>query len=76
MCDVCTSGNDDEDNMEYAIRRIMEFLADGTPRTYKELCNFDHQIETSVLANALDYLLSEEKVTTDGINITKKTYKY
>ena len=76
MCDVCTSGNDDEDNMEYAIRRIMEFLADGTPKTYKELCNFDHQIETSVLANALDYLLSEEKVTTDGINITKKTYKY
>ena len=70
MCDVCTSANDDEDDMEYAIRRIMEYLSDGTPRTYKELRDFDHKIETNVLANALDYLLSEEKVTTDGIHIT------
>ena len=70
MCDVCTSANDDEDDMEYAIRRIMEYLSDGTPKTYKELRDFDHKIETNVLANALDYLLSEEKVTTDGIHIT------
>ena len=70
MCDVCTSANDDEDDMEYAIRRIMEYLSDGTPKTYNELRDFDHKIETNVLANALDYLLSEEKVTTDGIHIT------
>ena len=70
MCDICTSANDDEDDMEYAIRRIMEYLSDGTPRTYKDLRDFDHKIETNVLANALDYLLSEEKVTTDGIHIT------
>ena len=71
MCDVCTSANEDEDDMEYAIRRIMEYLADGSPKTYKELRDFDHKIETSVLANAIDYLLSEEKVTTDGIHITQ-----
>ena len=70
MCDVCTSANEDEDDMEYAVRRIMEYLADGSPKTYKELRDFDHKIETSVLANAIDYLLSEEKVTTDGIHIT------
>ena len=70
MCDVCTSANDDEDDLEYAIRRIMEYLSDGTPKTYKELRDFDHKIETNVLANALDYLLAEEKVTTDGIHIT------
>ena len=72
MCDVCTSKNNDEDDTDYAIRRIMEYLADGTPRKYNELRNFDPQIETSVLADALDYLLSEEKVTTDGITITIK----
>lgn len=71
MCDVCTSANEDEDDMEYAVRRIMEYLADGSPKTYKELRDFDHKIETSVLANAIDYLLSEEKVTTDGIHITQ-----
>ena len=71
MCDVCTSAHDDEDDMEYAVRRIMEYLADGSPKTYKELRDFDHKIETSVLANAIDYLLSEEKVTTDGIHITQ-----
>ena len=71
MCDVCTSANEDEDDMEYAVRRIMEYLADGSPKTYKELRDFDHKIETNVLANALDYLLSEEKVTTDGIHITQ-----
>ena len=70
MCDVCTSANEDEDDMEYAVRRIMEYLADGSPKTYKELRDFDHKIETNVLANAIDYLLSEEKVTTDGIHIT------
>lgn len=72
MCDVCTSKNNDEDDTDYAIRRIMEYLSDGTARSYKELREFDHQIETSVLADALDYLLSEEKVTTDGITITIK----
>ena len=71
MCDVCTSANEDEDDMEYAVRRIMEYLSDGSPKTYKELRDFDHKIETNVLANALDYLLSEEKVTTDGIHITQ-----
>lgn len=71
MCDVCTSANEDEDDMEYAVRRIMEYLSDGSPKTYKELRDFDHKIETSVLANAIDYLLSEEKVTTDGIHITQ-----
>lgn len=71
MCDVCTYANEDEDDMEYAVRRIMEYLADGSPKTYKELRDFDHKIETSVLANAIDYLLSEEKVTTDGIHITQ-----
>ena len=72
MCDVCSSKNNDEDDTDYAIRRIMEYLSDGTARSYKELREFDHQIETSVLADALDYLLSEEKVTTDGITITIK----
>lgn len=72
MCDVCTSKNNDEDDTDYAIRRIMEYLSDGTARSYKELREFDHQIETSVLADALDYLLSEEKVTTDGITIAIK----
>ncbi|MCI6080210.1 MAG: RecQ family ATP-dependent DNA helicase [Prevotella sp.] len=72
MCDVCSSKNNDEDDTDYAIRRIMEYLSDGTARSYKELRDFDHQIETSVLADALDYLLSEEKVTTDGITITIK----
>lgn len=70
MCDVCTSGIHDEDDTEYAIRRIIEYLSDGSSRTYNELRDFDHQISTSVLANAIDYLLSEEKVTTDGIKIT------
>ena len=70
MCDVCLSEKDDEDDTEYAIRRIMDYLSDGTSRTYNELRDFDHQISTSVLANAIDYLLSEEKVTTDGIKIT------
>ena len=69
MCDVCTSGIHDEDDTEYAIRRIIEYLSDGSSRTYNELRDFDHQISTSVLANAIDYLLSEEKVTTDGIKI-------
>ena len=72
MCDVCTSKISDEDDTDYAIRRIMEYLADGTPRKYNELRNFDPQIETSALSHALDYLLSEEKVTTDGITITIK----
>ena len=70
MCDVCTSGIHDEEDTEYAIRRIIEYLSDGSSRTYNELRDFDHQISTSVLANAIDYLLSEEKVTTDGIKIT------
>ena len=69
MCDVCTSGIHDEDDTEYAIRRIIEYLSDGSSRTYNELRDFDHQISTCVLANAIDYLLSEEKVTTDGIKI-------
>ena len=69
VCDVCTSGIHDEDDTEYAIRRIIEYLSDGSSRTYNELRDFDHQISTSVLANAIDYLLSEEKVTTDGIKI-------
>lgn len=69
ICDVCTSGDDDDYDMEYAVKRIMEFLADGTPRTYNELRNFDYNIEASVLADALDYLLSEEKITTDSIHI-------
>ena len=72
MCDVCTSKNNDEDDTDYAIRRIMEYLSDGTARSYKDLREFDDQIETSVLADALHYLLSEEKVTTDGITITIK----
>ena len=72
MCDVCSSKNNDEDDTDYAIRRIMEYLSDGTTRSYKELREFDHQIETSVLADALDYLLSEEKVITDGITIAIK----
>ena len=72
MCDVCTSKISDEDDTDYAIRRIMEYLADGTPRKYYELRNFDPQIETSALSHALDYLLSEAKVTTDGVTITIK----
>ena len=72
MCDVCTSKISDEDDTDYAIRRIMEYLADGTPRKYNELRNFDPQIETSALSHALDYLLSEAKVTTDGATITIK----
>ena len=72
MCDVCTSKISDEDDTDYAIRRIMEYLADGTPRKYNELRNFDPQIETSALSHALDYLLSEAKVTTDGVTITIK----
>ena len=72
MCDVCTSKISDEDDTDYAIRRIMEYLADGTPRKYNELRNFDPQIETSALSHALDYLLSEAKVTTDGITIAIK----
>lgn len=70
MCDVCTSSNDNEDEMEYAVRRIMEYLADGNGKTYNELRDFDPKITINVLANAIDYLLSEEKVSTDGIKIT------
>ena len=72
MCDVCEGRKDHEDEMEYAVRRLLEYLADGTPRTFRELRNFDHSIETNVLAKALDYLLSEEKVTTDSIHIAIK----
>ena len=72
MCDVCEGREDHEDEMEYAVRRLLEYLADGTPRTFLELRNFDHSIDTNVLANALDYLLSEEKVTTDSIHIAIK----
>jgi len=69
ICDVCTSGDEGEYDMEYAVKHILEYLADGTPKTYNELRNFDHNIETSVLADALDYLLSEEKISTDSIHI-------
>ena len=69
MCDVCTSSNDNEDEMDYAVRRIMEYLADGNGKTYNELRDFDPKITINVLANAIDYLLSEEKVSTDGIKI-------
>ena len=72
MCDVCDAHKDHEDDFEYAVRRLLEYLADGTPRTFRELRNFDHSIETDVLANALDYLLSEEKVTTDSIHVAIK----
>ena len=72
MCDVCDAHKDHEDDLEYAVRRLLEYLADGTPRTFRELRNFDHSIETDVLANALDYLMSEEKVTTDSIHVAIK----
>ena len=72
MCDVCSGHKSDENEIEYAVRRVLEYLADGTPRTYREMRSFDHSIDTNVLANAIDYLLSEEKLTTDSIHLAIK----
>ena len=72
ICDVCECVNNVDDKAELAVSRLLEYLADGTPRTFRELRNFDHTIDTNVLANAIDYLMSEEKVTTDGIHIAIK----
>ena len=71
ICDVCElSHATPVKDMKEAAEKMLRFLDDGKPHPYNEIRHFDPQIETSALQDAIDWLLSEQKITTDGINVT------
>ena len=71
ICDVCElSHATPVRDMKEAAEKMLRFLDDGKPHPYNEIRHFDPQIETSALQDAIDWLLSEQKITTDGINVT------
>lgn len=72
QCDVCVSYKDNKDTrseFKDAKRRIMEILEDGEKHFIREL--YKVKARDSVIDEALEYLVQEEKIYIDGSFIKK-----